>query len=160
MKRKLVTFALALVLAVPVRGLAQDRPAPPGVKKIANDERQVRENLDRLDDRVEKLPQKIQEKQPGEAARLEAAGKAVHDKLIKEDLEVVIQALEEGSLWKALPKEQEVQSNLHLVLDILERQRQEDTRELNEKIASIQEALKNIEQVEKEETKLKNELAK
>src|SRR5262245_61524876 len=101
MKRKLVTFALALMLAIPFRGFAQDAPAPgPSVKKIAQDEKHVRESLDRLDERMHTLAMKIQEKQPEEAARLEAAWKTIHDKLIKEDLETIVQALEEGSLWK------------------------------------------------------------
>jgi phosphoenolpyruvate-protein kinase (PTS system EI component) len=155
MKRRLVTFALALVLAAsPLhmrgRGLAQDAPTP-GAKKIAAEERHVRDALDQLDERMHKLAQRIQEKQPEEAARLEAAWKTIHDKLIKEDLETIVQALEEGSLWKALPKEQEVQSNLGVVLDILERQRQEDVRELDKKLADIQEALKDINKVQQEE---------
>src|SRR5277367_5399758 len=164
MIRKLLTLSLALTLAVPLRSLsfAQDGPPPPSpaVKKLALDERSVRDSLDQLDTRMHALAGKIQEKQPEEAARLEAAWKLIHDQLIKEDLEVVVQALEEGNLFKALPKERDVQTNLKTVLDILERQRQEDQRELAEKLQSIQDAIKGINKLQTDEQKIKNELAK
>src|SRR5579871_1349186 len=136
MIRKLMTFALVLVLASPIRLVAQD--APPGptptVKKLAHDEKVVKDKLESLDQRMHALAAKIQEKQPEEAARLESAWKFIHDQLMKEDVEKVVAALESGKLFEALPSEQRVQQNLKLVLDILERQRQDDERDVEAKL--------------------------
>ena len=79
--------------------------------------------------------------EPERAARLEAAYQTIRERLIKEDMERVVELLSSNSPLKALQAEEDIRDDLNELIRILEGARKNATEDLDKKLENLRKAI-------------------
>jgi DNA repair exonuclease SbcCD ATPase subunit len=125
-------------------------------KRLARDQKEAKEELQRLEEMMQKVAKKIEEKQPDEAKKLMEAWKAAREKLLVEDMEAIQKSLSEGRPFPAYKAADKVVQNLVELLNYLIGKRFERKNLPDE----LEELKKNIEKINELERKQKDLIEK
>ncbi|HPD29557.1 MAG TPA: hypothetical protein PLL20_06150 [Phycisphaerae bacterium] len=138
--------------AEPLSTVQTDATASP----LATKQQIVRDRMIQLEDRMFRLIEQLSQREPEQAARLEAALKKARELLIRRDMEVTIRLLSDEDLAGASDKQIEIVRDLESVLKVLleepdgSRQRQEEIARLEalkEEVRRLLEAQQRLEAI-------------
>lgn len=147
-----VAFALGmLAFALPQTAAAED----PSLKRIAREQRDIRREIDRLEEMMLRLASRLEESQPYYAQKLRDATKLVREHLLKEDIEKLADLLEAGLSLEAIKGTDRVVENLLTLLAFLEDRK--DERELQRKLEAVRKAARELGQIQKTQQDLRKE---
>ena len=136
---------------------AQDESGPldKDDKKLARRQEEAKKQLEHLEEVMQELARKIEEKQPDEAKKLREAWKAAREKLLLEDMEAIYKALLEGKRFEAFKRSDKVVENLLELLNYLigkQFEKKDPTDELKE----LKENIKKIDELEQKQKDLQD----
>ncbi|MCW8139404.1 MAG: hypothetical protein KIT58_10925, partial [Planctomycetota bacterium] len=126
---------------------------------LADEQQNVLSGLERLDEKMRTLADRLRERQPEQAARLEAAYQAVRERLVREDMAKVVDLLRQRNTLAALEGQESVKKHLEVLLQILEGQRRgEQVKDVDEKRAQLMADIAQIRDLEQRQEQLNREL--
>ena len=104
--------------------------------KLSEEQKDVREYIEEIRHRMQKLSQNIKDKRPDESERLDTASQKIGSSQIDEDLTKLQLILTSAKFLEALKPQDEVVSNIQEIIDILEaRKIQEKASRIGSKIS-------------------------
>src|SRR5690606_33882859 len=141
---------------------AQDeQPAgpPPTGEQLANEQTNVLGALERLDQKIAQLAEKLKERQPEQAERLQAAYQAIRERLIKEDMARIAEMLRANQPLPALSEQEQVKADLQALIELLDGARRRRVDDLPERLVTLRKEIEQVKTLEKEQRELNQQLA-
>lgn len=144
----LLPAALA-VAAEPLSTIQTDATASP----LATKQQIVRDRMIQLEDRMFRLIEQLSDREPEQAAKLEAALKKARELLIRRNMDATIRLLSDEDLAGASDKQIEIVRDLENVLKVL-LEEPDSSRQRQEEIARLEALKEQVRQLLEEQQKL------